>query len=78
MRSHTGQHRFYCGVDSQARTLALCVLDDQGRVAARATVAAFLAAVGPYRDGLAVACECLRREGLHRRRHRCTARGPLT
>jgi transposase len=63
MRFYTGQHRFYCGVDIHARTLALCVLDDQGQVAHRATVAAspqaVLDALAPYRDGLAVACECL-------------------
>ena len=63
MRFYTGQHRFYCGVDIHARTLALCVLDDQGRVAARATVAAspqaVLDALAPYRDGLVVGCECM-------------------
>jgi hypothetical protein len=27
MRSYQGQHRFYCGIDIHARTLALCVRD---------------------------------------------------
>jgi transposase len=63
MRFYTGQHRFYCGVDIHARTLALCVLDAEGQVALRATVAAspqaVLDALAPYRDGLALACECM-------------------
>jgi transposase len=63
MRFYTQQQRFYCGIDIHARTLALCVLDEAGRVAARATVDAgpddFLQAVAPFRDGLAGACECM-------------------
>jgi transposase len=63
MRFYTVQHRFYCGVDLHARTLAVCVLDAGGAVVLRRTVAAsadaFLEAVAPYRDGLAVACECM-------------------
>jgi len=63
MRFYTGQHRFYGGVDLHARTLAVCILDASGAVVLRRTVAAsraaFLEAVAPYRDGLAVACECM-------------------
>jgi len=63
MRFYTRQHRFYCGVDLHARTLALCILDADGRVAARAdgaaAPAAVLDALAPFRDGLAVACECM-------------------
>jgi hypothetical protein len=36
MRFYTRQHRFYCGVDLHARTLALCVLDTAGQVVSRA------------------------------------------
>ena len=63
MRFYNQQHRFYCGVDLHARTIALCVLDAAGAVALRQTIAAgpdaFLRAVAPCRDGLAVACECM-------------------
>src|SRR5262245_39557565 len=63
MRFYTGQHRFYCGVDLHARPLAVCILDAAGAIVLRrsfaAAPAAFLDAVAPYRDGLAVACECL-------------------
>jgi transposase len=63
MRFYDRQHRFYCGIDLHARTLAVCVLDAQGQVAARLSVAAspqaVLEALAPFRDDLAVACECM-------------------
>ena len=63
MRFYTEQHRFYCGVDLHARTMYLCILDDQGKAVLAQTLAAgpepFLRAVAPFRDGLAVACECM-------------------
>jgi hypothetical protein len=31
MRFYNQPHRFYCGVDLHARTMYLCILDDQGR-----------------------------------------------
>src|SRR5215471_18695534 len=63
MRFYNHQHRFYCGVDLHARTLSLCVLDTAGAIVLHQTFAAgpdaFLKAVAAFRDGLAVACECL-------------------
>ena len=63
MRFYNQSHRFYCGVDLHARTLSLCVLDTSGAVVLQQTIAAgpdaFLQAVAPFRDGLAVACECM-------------------
>jgi transposase len=63
MRFYNQQHRFYCGVDLHARTLALCLLDAAGASVLHQTIAAgpdaFLRAVAPFRDGLAVACECM-------------------
>jgi hypothetical protein len=63
MRFYNQQHRFYCGVDLHARTLSLCILDDKGTIVRQQTIAAnpdaFLQAVAPFRDGLAVACECM-------------------
>src|SRR5215472_142980 len=63
MRFYTQQHRFYCGVDLHARTLALCVLDAAGQVVARLSITASPQAVrdaiAPYRDNLAIACECM-------------------
>jgi transposase len=63
MRFYNQQHRFYCGVDLHARTLSLRILDAQGQTLLAKTIAvspdAFLTAVAPFRDGLAVACECM-------------------
>src|SRR5262245_52565764 len=63
MRFYNQQHRFYCGVDLHARTLSLCILDRDGTIVLHQTLAAgpdaFLTAVAPFRDGLAVACECM-------------------
>jgi len=79
MRFYTGQHQHYCGVDLHARSMYLCILDQQGQVVLhrnlRTEADAFLQAVAPYRDDLAVAVECLftwywladlcQRENLH-------------
>src|SRR6516162_1351796 len=63
MRFYNQQHRFYCGVDLHARTLSLCILDDKGTIVRQKTITAgpdaFLQAVAPFRDGLAIACECM-------------------
>src|SRR5262245_12757570 len=63
MRFYNQQHRFYAGVDLHATTLYLCVLDQAGTVVfhqnLKADPATFLQAVAPFRDGLAVACECM-------------------
>jgi transposase len=63
MRYYNQQHRFYCGVDLHARTLAVCILDQAGSVVFEgnlaASPAAFLQAIAPFRDDLVVACECM-------------------
>ncbi len=63
MRFYNQQHRFYVGVDLHARTLAVHVLDADGRTALAKTIAASPAAVldalAPFRDGLVVGCECM-------------------
>jgi len=78
MRFYTGTHRHYCGIDLHAKTMYLCILDRQGEVLLhknlRSRPECFLEAVAPYREGLAVAVECIftwywladlcRREGI--------------
>jgi transposase len=63
MRFYHHPHGFYAGVDLHARTLSLCILDTDGTTAFHDTIAASPAAVRkavqPFRDGLAVACECM-------------------
>jgi transposase len=63
MRFYTGQHRFSCGVDLHAHTMAVCVVDAAGEIVLErnlpAQPEAFLEAIAAYREGLVVACECL-------------------
>jgi hypothetical protein len=63
MRTYQAQHLHYCGVDLHARSLYVHVLDDTGTTRLEqnipASPGAFLDAVGPYRDGLVVGCECM-------------------
>jgi len=63
MRFYTETHRHYCGIDLQAKTLYLGILDQEGQVLfhknLRSRPEEFLAAVGPYREDLVVAVECM-------------------
>ena len=63
MRFYTQQHRYYCGIDLHARTMYLCVLNQEGEIVLHrnmpSTSESFLKAVAPYRDDVAVAVECI-------------------
>jgi len=63
MRFYNRQHRHYCGIDLHVKTMYVCILDGVGQVLLHrnmpATPAAFLEAVGPYREDLVVAAECM-------------------
>ena len=61
MRFYTRQHRYYCGVDLHARSMYVCVLDQEGNVLVSKNIAAvpepFMELIAPYREGMAVAVE---------------------
>jgi transposase len=63
MRFYTQQHRYYCGIDLHARSMYVCVLDQQGNILVHRNMLcgadAFLKVVAPYRGNLAVAVECI-------------------
>ncbi|MBC8327133.1 MAG: IS110 family transposase [Planctomycetes bacterium] len=63
MRFYRAKHNFTCGVDLHTRTMYLCILDRDGEPVLLknlpATPTAFLRAVQPYRDDLAVGVECI-------------------
>jgi transposase len=63
MRFYTKQHKFYCGIDLHARTMYLCVLNQDGEVLLHRNMHAapepFLEAIAPYREDLVVCVECL-------------------
>src|SRR5712691_2506058 len=63
MRFYTQQHNHYCGIDLQARTMYLGILDQAGTGLVHKNVAAtpdnFLRVSAPYREDLVVAVECI-------------------
>src|SRR5205823_5986436 len=63
MRFYTKQHQFYCGIDLHARTMYLCILNQDGEILVHRNMPAgpepFLQAVTPYREDLVVCVACL-------------------
>ena len=62
MKFYTKQHKNYCGIDLHAKTMYLCVIDQQGKVLLHRNIKTdrevFLKAVEKYRDDLIVSVEC--------------------
>jgi transposase len=63
MRFYTKQHQFYCGIDLHARSMYLCILNQEGAIFFHRHMPAgpepFLKAIAPYREDLVVCVECL-------------------
>jgi transposase len=63
MRFYTKQHKFYCGIDLHARTMYLCLLNQEGEVLLhrhmKAAPEPFLKAIAPYREDMVVCVECM-------------------
>ena len=63
MRFYTKQHRFYCGIDLHARTMYLCILNQDGEILLHRNMKAspemLLKALAPYRDDVVVAVACI-------------------
>ena len=63
MRFYHQPHRFYCGIDLHARTLHLCILDQQGQVVLDRNLPchfdSLLQAIAPFRDGIVLGVECM-------------------
>ena len=63
MRFYTKQHKSYCGIDLHARSMYVCVLNQDGDIVMHRNMKAspdtFLRTVAPYRDDLVVAVECV-------------------
>jgi len=78
VRFYTRTHKHYCGVDLHARSMYVCVMDQEGTVLVHRNLpcdaALFLATIRPYREDLVVGVECIfnwywladlcRREGI--------------
>jgi transposase len=63
MRYYNQQHQFYCGVDLHARSMYLCIRDQNGAIVLHQNLVAephsFLKAIEPFRADLVVGCECM-------------------
>jgi transposase len=63
MRFYTKQHQFYCGIDLHARTMYLCILNQEGEILVHRNMPAgpapFLKVIAPYREDLVVCVECI-------------------
>jgi hypothetical protein len=63
MRFYQQQHGFYCGVDLHARTMHVCVVDDEGQTREHVNLPCdggrFLKLIEPNREQLVVSCECM-------------------
>lgn len=68
MRFYTKQHLYYCGVDLHARSMYICIIDNQGNPVLHKNIQAdshsqgFLKLIAPYREDIediVVAVECM-------------------
>lgn len=63
MNFYHSTHRHYCGIDLHARSLYVCIIDQQGEVLLHKEIKArpepLLALLKPFRDDLVVGVECM-------------------
>src|SRR2546421_5379472 len=63
MRFYTQQHQFYCGIDLHARTMYLCILNQDGEIVVHRNMPtspdALLKTIAPYREQIVIAVECI-------------------
>ena len=63
MNFYHSTHRHYCGIDLHARSLYVCIIDQQGEVLLHKEIKArpepLLALLEPFRDDLVVGVECM-------------------
>ena len=63
MRFYTKKHKYSCGIDLHARSMYICILDEEGEIVlhrnSKARPEAFLRAIAPYREDVVVTAECM-------------------
>ena len=63
MRFYTQHHQFYCGIDLHARSMYVCIMNQEGKILLHRNMAAtdtdLLRAIDPYREDLVLAVECI-------------------
>ncbi len=62
MQFYNTQHQFYCGIDLHARSMYVCILNQEGEIVIHRNMktdpAALLKVIAPYRADLVIAVEC--------------------
>ena len=63
MRFYTKQHKFYCGIDLHAKTMYLCILNQEGKIVLHRDIKTdpnvFMKTIASYREEIVVAVECI-------------------
>jgi hypothetical protein len=63
MRFYTKQHQFYCGIDLHARTMYVCILNQDGEILLhrnmKTSPETLLRNIAPYRADVVIAVECM-------------------
>src|SRR4030066_1778197 len=63
MKFYTKQHKFYCGIDLHAKSMYVCIMNQDGEIVTHRNIRTnpehFLATITPYREDLVVAVECI-------------------
>jgi hypothetical protein len=63
MRFYSKQHKYYCGVDIHAKTMYVCIIDQEARIIKQKNIksnpAAFMKAIDKYREDIVVSAECM-------------------
>ena len=63
MQLYTKRHRHYCGIDLHARTMHVCILDQDGNELLSKNIptkpAELLRLIAPYRDDLVIGVGCI-------------------
>ncbi len=63
MKFYTKQHKYYCGIDLHARTMYVCISDQQGNMLVHKDISTnadyFLKVISPYKEDIVVTVECI-------------------
>jgi transposase len=63
MNFYTEQHKYYCGIDLHAKSMYLCILNQEGGIVLQRNIRThsevFLKTIEKYREDILVAVECI-------------------
>lgn len=63
MNFYTKQHKYYCGIDLHAKSMYICILNQDGEIVMQRNIrtdpTVFLKTIERYREEIAVAVECI-------------------